>query len=197
MTLTQIKTNFLNSVNECRLLYRHCLTPVGLHSDSGVEASFIQLHNGWEIFLEETLVALLNGESVVSGDAITPKFTLADCNLIREVLYQEKPYIEWTQEGSVKKRFERHLISPNRISVTLDLITVDFRDIIKVRNYIAHSSAQAKMNFVNLYRSRIGGNPDTSRACNFLKETDPENSPNTYFDRYLNTLENAANLMIG
>jgi hypothetical protein len=197
MTLTQIKTNFLNSVNECRTLYRHCLTPVGIHSDSGVEAAFLQLHNSWEIFLEETLVSILNGEAVISGDVITPKFTLPNRDLIREIIYQEKSFIEWTRDDNVKKRFERHLFLPNRINSTLDTITVEFRDIIKIRNYIAHSSAQAKNNFVNLYQARVGGNPDTSRACNYLKEVDVENSPNTYFDRYLQTLANAAILIIG
>ena len=197
MTLADIKTNFLNSANECRTLYRHCLEPIGIHSNSGVEAAFIQMHNSWEIFLEETLVAILNGEQVLAGDIITPKFTLSDPNLIREILYQEKSFIEWTREEIVKKRFERHINSPNRITNALDIITVEFRDIIKVRNYIVHSSSQAKTNFVNLYQTRVGGRPDTSRACNFLKETDPANTPNTYFDKYLETLENATALMIG
>jgi hypothetical protein len=48
-----------------------------------------------------------------------------------------------------------------------------------------------------LYQARVGGNPDTSRACNFLKEVDIENPPNTYFDRYLQTIENAATLIVG
>lgn len=197
MTLNQIKINFLNSINECRTLYRHCLTPIDVHSDSGVEAAFLQLHNSWEIFLEETLMSILSGESVISGDAINPKFILSDRNLVREIIYQEKSFIDWTREEDVKKRFERHLGLPNRINNTLDVITVEFRDIIKIRNYIAHSSAQAKKNFINLYQSRVGGNPNTSRACNFLKEVDSSNAPNTYFDKYLQTLENAATLMLG
>jgi len=197
MTLYQIKTNFLISASDCGILYRHCLSPVGVHSNSGVEAAFLQLHNSWEIFLEETLISILNGESVISGNIITPKFTLHDRNLIREIIYQEKSFIEWTREDNVKKRFERHLGLPNRINDTLNTITVEFRDIIKIRNYIAHSSAQAKTDFINLYCSRVGGNPDTSRACNFLKEVNPNNPPNTYFDKYLQTLESAATLMVG
>ena len=197
MTLRQIKNSFLDSINECRTLYRHCLSPVGIHSDSGVEAAFLRLYNSWEMFLEETLVSILNGESVVSGDIITPKFTLSDRNLIREIIYQEKSFIEWTRDEDVKKRFERHLQLPNRINTTLDTIAAEFREIIKIRNYIAHSSAQAKKHFVNLYQSKVGGSPNTSRACNFLKEVVSSNQQDTYFDKYLKTLEAAAILMVG
>jgi hypothetical protein len=199
MTLTDVKNRFLVTLSESRDLYNHCLSPAGLHTDSGVEAAFLQLHKNWELFLEDTLLCLLNGDIVISGDVIIPKLTLPDKELIRSIIYQDKNYIEWTDETVIKKRFERHLNVPNRIINTLNTISVELKDITKIRNFIAHSSGTAKINYVNLVRARIGGNPDTSRASLFLKSvTNDPNDPNqTYFDKYIGTLEVAVDNMIG
>ncbi|MGC1633595.1 MAG: hypothetical protein WA749_15910 [Gelidibacter sp.] len=197
MTLQQVRDKFINTITESRDLYTHCLSPVGLHTDSGVEAAFIQLHKNWEVFLEEILVCLLNGQTVINGNPITPKLTIADRSLIRSIIYQDKNYIEWTDETTIKKRFERHLDIPNRIIDTLNTISTELKDITKVRNFIAHSSGTAKINYENLVRARLGGNPNTTRASLFLKSIDSEDANQTYFDKYIGTLEIAAENMIG
>lgn len=199
MTLGEVKNRFLITLAESRNLYNHCLSPIGLHTDSGVEAAFLQLHKNWELFLEDVLLCLLNGDVVISGDAITPKLTLDDKDLIRNILYQDKNDIEWTDETIIKKRFERHLEIPNRIINTLNAISLELKDITKIRNFIAHSSGAAKLKYENLVRARLGGNPDTSRASYFLKSNsnEPEDPSQTYFDKYIGTLEVAVENMIG
>lgn len=197
MTLQDVKDKFINSLSESRDLFNHCLSPVGLHTDSGVEAAFLQVHKNWEVFLEETLICILNGQTVLNGDPVTPLLTVADRELIRDLLYQDKNYIEWTDEATIRKRFQRHLTIPNRIINCLNTISTEIKDITKIRNFIAHSSGTAKINYENLVRARIGGHPDTSRASLFLKATDREEGTRTYFDRYIGTLEVAAEQMIG
>jgi len=197
MTLQQVKDKFINTLTESRDLFNHCLSPVGLHTDSGVEAAFLQVHKNWEVFLEETLICILNGQVVLSGVAISPKLIVADRDLIRVILYQDKNYIEWTDEVTIRKRFERHLIIPNRIIDSLNVISTELKDIIKIRNFIAHSSGTAKINYENLVRARLGGNPDTSRASYYLKELDREDNSRTYFDKYIGTLEVTAEQMVG
>ncbi len=197
MTLQQVKDSFLNTINESRDLYSHCLSPVGLHTDSGVEAAFLQLHKNWEVFLEETLVCLLNGQIVISGNPVTPKLTISDRELVRSILYQDKNYMEWTDETIIKKRFERHLNIPNRIIDTLNTISTELKDITKIRNFIAHSSGTAKTKYENLVQARLGGNPSTARASFFLKANDTADTSQTFFEKYIGTLEIAAENMIG
>lgn len=197
MTLQQVKDKFINTLTESRDLFNHCLSPIGLHTDSGVEAAFLQVHKNWEVFLEDTLICILNGQVVISGDPISPKLTVADRNLIRVILYQDKNYIEWTDEVTIKKRFERHLIIPNRIINSLNVISTELKDITKIRNFIAHSSGTAKTNYENLVKARLGGNPDTTRASYYLKELDREDNTRTYFDKYIGTLEVTAEQMVG
>jgi len=197
MTLQNVKDNFINTLTESRDLFTHCLSPVGLHTDSGVEAAFLQVHKNWEVFLEETLVCILNGQNVLNGTPIVPLLTVADRELIRNILYQDKSYIEWTDETTIKKRFERHLEVPNRIIDCLNTISVELKDITKIRNFIAHSSGSAKIKYENLVRARLGGNPNTTRASLFLKEHDRDDATRTYFDKYVGTLEVAAEQMIG
>lgn len=196
MTLVNVKTNFDNTLTESRDLFNHCLSPTGLHTDSGIEAAFLQLHKNWEVFLEETLICLLNGQPIISGDIVTPKFSIPDRTLVREILYQDKNYIEWTDETTIKKRFERHLNVPNRIVDTLNTISTELKDITKIRNFIAHNSATAKTYYINLVRARLGGNPNTDRASYFLKSTDPSDNTQTFFDRYINILEFATERML-
>jgi hypothetical protein len=197
MTLQNVKERFINSLSESRDLFNHCLSPAGLHTDSGVEAAFLQVHKNWEVFLEETLICILNGQTVLNGDPVVPLLTVADRELIRNLLYQDKNYIEWTDEATIRKRFQRHLSIPNRIINCLNTISTEIKDITKIRNFIAHSSGTAKTNYENMVRVRIGGNPDTSRASIFLKSTDREEGTRTYFDRYIGTLEVAAEQMLG
>lgn len=197
MTLRIVKDNFINTLVESRDLFNHCLSPVGLHTDSGVEAAFLQVHKNWEVFLEDVLICILNGEPVLTGATINPLLTVPDRELIRNILYQDKNYIEWTDETIIKKRFTRHLTIPNRIVDCLNTISQDLKDIIVIRNFIAHSSGTAKTKYENLVRGRLSGHPDVSRASPYLKSNDREDSNQTYFDRYIGTLEAAAEQMVG
>ena len=52
MTLQQVKDKFINTLTESRDLFNHCLSPVGLHTDSGVEAAFLQVHKIGKCFLK-------------------------------------------------------------------------------------------------------------------------------------------------
>src|SRR5690606_28592347 len=147
---------------------------VGLHTESGVEAAFLQVHKNWEDFLEEILICILNGNSVLNGDPVNALLTVSDRDLIRSILYQDKNYIEWTDETRIKQRFIRHLEVPNRIVDSLNIISQDLKDITIIRNFIAHSSGTAKIKYQRLVRNRLGGNPDVSRASTFLKSNDRE-----------------------
>ncbi len=197
MTLRNVKDNFINTLIESRDLFNHCLSPVGLHTDSGVEAAFLQVHKNWEVFLEDVLICILNGEPVLAGATINPLLTVPNRELIRNILYQDKNYIEWTDETIIKKRFTRHLTIPNRIVDCLNTISQDLKDIIVIRNFIAHSSGTAKTKYENLVRGRLSGHPDVSRASPYLKSNDREDPNQTYFDRYIGTLEAAAEQMVG
>lgn len=197
MTIRNVKDNFITTLTESRDLFNHCLSPIGLHTDSGVEAAFLQVHKNWEVFLEEILICFLNGKPVLAGDPVNPLLTVPDRELIRSILYQDKNYIEWTDETIIKKRFTRHLTLPNRIVNCLNMISQDLKDITTIRNFIAHSSGTAKTKYENLVRGRLGGNPNISRASLFLKSNDRDNPSQTYFDRYIGTLEAAAEQMVG
>jgi hypothetical protein len=197
MTIIDVKDNFVNTLVESRDLFNHCLSPAGLHTDSGVEAAFLQVHKNWEVFLEELLICILNGESVLTGNPIVPLLTIPDRELIRNILYQDKNYIEWTDETIIKKRFSRHLTVPNRIVDCLNTISQDLKDITIIRNFIAHSSGTAKIKYENLVRGRLGGHPNVTRASYYLMSNDTDDSTQTYFDRYIGTLEVASEQMVG
>lgn len=197
MTIKIVKDSFDNALIESRLLFTHCLSPIGRHTNSGIEAAFLQVHKNWEVFLEEILICFLNGEPVLAGAPVVPQLTVADRELIRSILYQDKNYIEWTNVDVIRSRFNRHLTPPNRVVDCLNAISQDLNDITIIRNFIAHSSGTAKSKYEKLVKQRLGGNPDVSRASSFLKSLDRESQNLTYFDRYIGTLDASAEQMVG
>ncbi|MEI6044127.1 MAG: hypothetical protein WCS37_07020 [Chloroflexota bacterium] len=193
-----IKDDFLNSLNACRQLYRHCLSPKALHSEAGVEAAFLQMQTAWEVFLEEIFLLYICGEQPLSGNQVSPYFTVNDIEVARKILYQERPYCEWSKPEIIRERFnEIYFVSPNRLDDAIRPIVGTLSEIATIRNYIAHSSLKAKKAFGKVWLQKVGGKPNITRAADFLLLIDKDNPPDTYFDKYITNLEVTANNIAG
>lgn len=197
INIGSVKQEFLDSIADCRALFVHCISTAGPHKLPGVEAAFLQMHSAWEIFLEESLLNFLCGQQPLNGTSITPAFTVADLEVARKILYQEKPYTEWTNVDNIQKRLDIFLGDQNVFTSSLLPFITHLKDITKIRNAIAHTSITARKQFNNLVQGRIGGRPAITRPADFLIYTDPQDSPNTFFDRYANALEMLANNVVG
>jgi hypothetical protein len=195
-----IKATFLASLGGCRQLYRHCQSPVDLHTNAGIEAAFLQFHKSWEVFLEDTMLSFLCGKQPLSGLPITPKFTVADFEDARNIFYQDKPYKEWTTKEEINKRFQIFFVTvndTNRILDSLRPVQTTMDEIKFIRNSIAHSSFSTKEKISKLYQKKLGGNPVLSRPSEFLIKPDSQNAGSTFFDTYVNTIETTAISIIG
>lgn len=196
-TINDIKSNFMTSLNECRGLFNYCLSSQEPHTNAGIEAAFLQLFRSWEVFLEEFLLCYLCGEQPLNGQSINPYFTVRDFEVARGILYQERPYCEWTNVEILIRRFTYFFALPNRVDDALRPVVVELKEITKIRNVIAHSSSIAHESFTNMWRSKIGGNPSIRRAADFLIAVDSANPPSTFFDKYANVLEVTAESIVG
>jgi len=146
-----IKNSFLTSLNDCRALFRHCLTPRGLHTDYGVESAFLQFHKAWETFLEDSMLCFLCGQQPISGQPVTPRFIVSDFEVARTIFYQGQPYKEWTNKDDILKRYSIFFetqtidqIETNRLITAIRPISSTIKEIIDIRNVIAHSSFAAQ-----------------------------------------------------
>jgi hypothetical protein len=195
--IEQTKETFLNSLSDCLDVFRFCMHPRGKHTEAGVEAAFLQMQRAWEAFLEEILLGYLLGETPVSGQPIITYFTVANKDIGRRLLYQERAYCDWINEEAVRNRFALFFPTPNRVDDALRLIIGELREIAKIRNVIPHSSILANDKFAGMWQAKIGGKPKITRAAHFLLLEDRENQPSTYFETYETALEVAATKITG
>lgn len=193
VTPQAIKDDFLNDLNDARILYRHCLGTREIHTEPGVEAAFLKIQTAWEVFLEEIFLSFLCGSQPLSGDMVVPYFTVNDVEIARKILYQEKAYCDWTDiDNVVMRRIKAFFLSPNRIEQALSTVKGDLQDILNIRNHIAHSSKKSKDRFAKICIKKLGGNPNLHRAADLLLMSDNKNPQDTYFDTYTYILETIA-----
>ena len=103
--LSKLKGVFLGSLSDCRALYRHCLTPNGVHSSAGVEAAFLQMFKSWESLLEDCTVAFLCGHLRCDGNLVSCDTYIKSEAFARVLLYQDRKFIEWTEVDTVTGRW--------------------------------------------------------------------------------------------
>src|SRR5262245_43187778 len=109
------KAAFLREVGDCRSLYLHCLSPVGAHSEAGVEAAFLQMFKAWESLLEECTLAYMCGRLRCDGTLVAAYTTSRDEEWARKAMYQERPYVEWTDMERVALRWAGLFVPPNSL----------------------------------------------------------------------------------
>lgn len=216
MLAANAKAAFQAALSSCKSLYRHCLVPYGLHTEAGVEAAFLQMFKAWESFQEDCAIAFMCGEARLDGLPVVCHVITANDDIARKVLYQERPYVEWTDADRVVERFNS--LFPLLSSQPYSLLTKPIKDIKRelgdmkiIRNAIAHSSSKVSKGLQDLATNELGGNPRVARPFDFLNHNCPTSRirsnasatavPSaivvTFFDLYANALEIASIEMAG
>jgi hypothetical protein len=195
--LASHKRGFLTAVGDCRILYRHCLAPRAAHSDPGVEAAFLQLYRSWESFLEECTLSFLCGRLRVDGFTIPGHTVSSHEEFARKALYQDRPYVEWTDYDKVLIRWKAFFVTPNLLEVALRPGLVELGQMTTIRNAIAHSSPRSQRKFADLVQGQFGGRRVFKRPATFLAAPWPEDVTKTFFDRYADVLEVLATKVAG
>jgi hypothetical protein len=186
-----LATSISNSV----ALYRHCLSPRAIHTEAAIEAAFLQIQKSWELFLEDQLLLILAGSRPTVG-VINAFFSVNDVEIARKIVFQENRYLEWTNVEDIEKRYSSFMSEPNQIINSLNLISLDLKEIKTLRNFIAHSSKIARINFEKLCTNKFGGSPAIIKAADYLSRDDRLNPGFTFFEIYAKHLEICAAMMV-
>ena len=191
------KREFIADVADCRALFRHCLNPVGVHSEAGVEAAFLQMFKSWESLLEDCTVSFLCGRLRCDGKMVKCDALIKSEDIARALLYQDRNYIEWTDIDKVLDRWERIFAPANLLEAAVRGAKGELRQLTTVRNAIAHASPAAEQKFSKLIRDQFGGVRKMKRPATFLQEQYPPDPAKTFFDRYADVLETAGLQLTG
>ena len=184
--VSDIHKQFMSVLGDCRSLFTHCLTPVGQHTNAGVESAFLEAFKAWEVFLEELTVAYLTSERTIAGKLVPA--VISDTKICRRVVNGGRPYISWADPNQVKKRFILYFM-PSTLAGTLNSGIPEIREMVTCRHAIAHSSGPASDNLTNLWTRKAGVSKSPLRSADVLLLNYPPNPPFTWFDRYLQVVE--------
>jgi hypothetical protein len=195
--IAKYKKDFLAELDNCRVLYRHCLTPIGPHSDAGVAASFLQMYKAWEALLEECTLSYMCGRLRADGLLVSCFVQAKNEEFARKVMYQEKQFVEWTDADRILKRWEGIFGSPNNLADALRPAKTELTQMSTIRNAVAHSSPSSFSKFKTLAQNLLGGRRSYDRPASLLVLPYPADPTQTLFDRYANVLEVTANRLTG
>jgi hypothetical protein len=200
-TLGKLKKDFLGSVSDCRALYRHCRTPLGPHSDAGVEAAFLQLMKSWETFLEDCTVAFLSQRLRIDGKSVPALSISISEEYARRSLLQDRPFLEWTDVDRNIRRWDQLFVgsqqNPNLFESAVRPAKAQLRQMVVIRNAIAHSSQSAHKQFGTLLMAEFGGSPRMKRPAELLVSNYVGDTTITYFDLFSGLMETLAPMITG
>lgn len=195
--VSKIKKDFLTTLGNCRSLYRHCLDPKSPHTEAGVEAAFLQMFRAWESFLEDSSLAFMCGRLRCDSLSIPCHVRAPNEEAARALVYQDRPYVEWTDVDGIVKRWDRFFPPTNLLVIAIRPAKVELDQMAAIRNAIAHSSLLSKQRFQKVVQGQFGGKPAISRPANFLSAMYPLDTSRTFFDRYADVLEVTASKLVG
>ena len=195
--VSKIKKDFLTTLDNCRSLYRHCLSPKSAHTEAGVEAAFLQMFRGWELFLEDSSLAFMCGRLRCDSLSIPCHVRTPNEEAARGLVYQDRPYVEWTDVERIVERWDRFFPPTNLLVTAIRPAKVELDQMAAIRNAIAHSSLRSREKFQRVVQSQFGAKPAISRPANFLSAMYPPDPSRTFFDRYADVLEVTATKVIG
>lgn len=195
--IIKVKRDFGSALADCRVLFRHCLTPRAQHSEAGVEASFLQMFKAWESFLEDCTLSFMTGRLRCDGRSVQCEIRTGSEETARTLIYQDRPFVEWTDVEKIIERWDRLFPAPSQLVDAIRPVKPELKQMAILRNGIAHSSVSATRKFNELVRNEFGGKPRITRPAQFLVSAYLKDPARTYFDRYADILETTCNAMAG
>ncbi len=208
--LRTVLADLLRNLKECRRLAidAHKWSLPGAHGtrpyisqkrrDSMVEIAFLRAFLAWEIFVEESFILYLCGQSPPSGRAprryaFPPNQRFA----IQWVIPERRHFAEWTDPQEVIGRAGRFFHNGRPFEPVLRSNIHVLGDARTIRNAIAHMSLSARLKFENLVRAKLTTLPSKLTVGGFLGTSVPGATPPiSFLDYYVDRIEFAARQIV-
>jgi hypothetical protein len=144
-----------DQVDKARTQQGRALPP--LQRNLVFETAFLRILLGWERFLEDIFVHYLCGRPGMAGSTFTHRIiTPQSVELARKVITGDLDYLTWTSGDVVKDRAEYWLGSKQRFIAAYGKVP-DLKDMYRIRNRVAHTSANAKTEFEKARSKHVPG----------------------------------------
>ena len=208
--LRTVLADFSRSLHECRCLAAdahdwslpgsHGMRPYisGKRRDSLTELAFLRAFLAWEMFLEQSFILYLLGQSPPRGRAPRRYASPPNQRAATDwVVPEGRDYAQWTVAMHVSERAERFFEAGRPFAPVLRGSQNTLEETRLIRNAIAHESAMARARFESLVRRWLGTLPPKFAVGGFLGTTVPASAPPVSFlEFYFAKIEFAAQQII-
>ena len=199
MTLLQIKRQFLKELSDARALIsvpsiRNLPQP---QFDHVVSLAFLKSYTAWEAFIEEVFFVYLLGNRSPSGYRPKRHYKPPTRDLAFRLIIADQRFLDWTSVDKILNRSASCFKDGEPFASKLGPRDVYFNQMKKMRNCIAHSSAEAKQGFEQIVRSSLGSMPLGITPGRFLDTAVPAVAPaRTFFENYLQSMESCCSDLV-
>lgn len=162
-----------------------------------VEYVVLKLFGKWEKFLEDSFIEYMVGGHSKNGGIVNRYVNPVDKDHAYRMIRNVNLYPDWSDIEKVLTNARNFFENGGAFEI-LKTVKGELTSLRKIRNAIAHTSTNAKNDFENLVRGKIGYLPDDISPALFLIEFKTEkkkNSP-TYCEYYINYLKNIARMLV-
>lgn len=170
------------------------------HKEIITELAFLRAFLAWELFLEETFVLYLLGQTAPRGRPpyrfVFPPTRRGALHLI---LPEGRDYVSWSVASTVAARAERFFRDGRPFSAALQSQMTILNDMRTIRNAIAHWQARTQQKFKALVRTKTstGTFPSSLTVGAFLAGTVPSSAPpESFFTDYVNRIRYIADRIV-
>lgn len=124
-------------------------------ADALYEGMFLRGFTAYEAALEKIFVHYVIGGSSTQGHQ--PQSRITHCTEVeaRAILKSDGKYIDWSSVSVVRARSQRFFVGGEPFATVLGLQSDKLSEVEKIRNRIAHDSAEALASFKDVERARF------------------------------------------
>lgn len=171
--------------------------PVGSDYYALLELAFMKGFIAWEVFVERAFFLYARGSPAPNGFRPSRYVRPIDDDHVAKFL-QPPPirYVDWTAPEAIRSRAIAFFQDGEPFESALASSTHFLHDMKKVRNAIAHSSADATGKFEGYATLALGRSASGIAPGEFLLATKPQSGGSTFFEDNLRQLAALAHVLV-
>jgi len=169
------------------------------HKEIIVESAFLRAFHAWEVFLEESFVSYLLGNTPPKGSPPKCKISVTRREVALQVLNSEgAPFIPWTVPAKVVTRAENFFDNGLPYAPIINNQSSRLTEASTVRNAVAHAQSSAQDKFLKIVRRELTTIPTSGITVGrFLATRVPRSKPpESFFTQYLNRFRYVADQIV-
>jgi hypothetical protein len=160
--------------------------------DTLTEMAFLRAFTSWEVFLEQAFVLYLLGHRPPKGAPPRRYGFPPTPAAAAEWCLEGRNYAKWNA-ADVQRKANQWFKDGKPFTPILQARQSHLKQLVTIRNAIAHESSEAKAKFEALVRDELGALPPGTSVGNFLMTTKPTSTPPiSFMEFYLTQIEGVA-----